>query len=226
VGDINYYMISTRKMKNTSKGIESRGDISSSSNDVELQQSVTADGWKFYLDEKLNGQNTKLEKLNILDKLDKGIRVQNEKLNKLNMLDSMDNNINPMTMDMRSFITYLKDKNSGLGNTSNNVGNVQGSTVPIVGIVTRNIEVGQSSAEKQIQAYNNNERPTCYPEVGLNLFRDDLRVEIPVGEPYFEQPRVEFNRENFTRDVFRTEPNKNAHQKNDGAYKTSKSSKE
>ena len=71
-------------MKSISKGLDTRGEVSSSSEEVELQQqSVTAEGWKFYLDEKMNIQNNKLEKLNVLDKLDKGIQAQNEKLDKL-----------------------------------------------------------------------------------------------------------------------------------------------
>ena len=162
----------------------------SSSEEVELQQSVTDDGWKFYLDEKLNVQNTKLEKLNVLDKLDKRIQVQNEKLDKLGKLDSISHEITQMNVEVRGLLTYLKerDKNPNSGNVSNNLGNVQGSTVPVIGTVTRNIEVGQSSVENQNHAYNNNERPTGYPEVGLNLFRDDLSVEILIGEPYFEQP--------------------------------------
>ena len=81
-------------MKSKGKGIEIRGDVSSSSEEVELQQqSVTAEGWKFYLDEKMNVQNKKLEKLNVLDKLDKGIQAQNEKLNKLDKLDTISSDI-------------------------------------------------------------------------------------------------------------------------------------
>jgi hypothetical protein len=68
-------MVSTRKMKSTGRGVDIRGEVSSSSEDVELQQSVIAEGWKFYLDEKMNIQNNKLEKLNVLDKLDKGIQA-------------------------------------------------------------------------------------------------------------------------------------------------------
>ena len=60
-------------MKSTGRGVDIRGEVSSSSEEVELQQLVTAEGWKFYLDEKMNIQNNKLEKLNVLDKLDKGI---------------------------------------------------------------------------------------------------------------------------------------------------------
>ena len=88
-----------------------------------------------------------------------------------------------------------------------------------MGTVTRNIEVGQSSAENQNQAYNNNDRPVGYPEGGLNLFRDELKVEVLVREPYFEQPRVEFNKETYIEDAFRIEFNRNAHQRNDGAYR-------
>ena len=63
-------------MKSTSRGVEIRGDVSSSNEEVELQQqSVTAEGWKFYLNEKMNVQNNKLEKMNVLDKLDKGIQA-------------------------------------------------------------------------------------------------------------------------------------------------------
>ena len=76
-------MVSTRKSKSASRGVDIWGEVSSSSEKVELQQSVTTEGWKFYLDEKMNIQNNKLEKLNVLDKLDKGIQVQNEKLDKL-----------------------------------------------------------------------------------------------------------------------------------------------
>uniref|UniRef100_A0A2N9IDM0 Uncharacterized protein n=1 Tax=Fagus sylvatica TaxID=28930 RepID=A0A2N9IDM0_FAGSY len=100
----------------------------------------------------------------------------------------------------------------------NNVGNVQGSTVPMMGTVTRNIEIGQSSAENQNQTYNN-ERPPSYPDSSLNMYRDEVRVEVPVGEPYFEQPRVEVNKETYAEDAFRTEFNRNAHQRNDGAYR-------
>ena len=151
--DINHYMISTSKMKNTGKSIDAKGDISSFSDDVELQQSITAESWKFYLDEKLPIQNTKLEKLNVLDKLDEGIKSQNEKLDKLNILDKMDNGIHQMTMEMKTLSSFLQEKLLSVsGNTSNNVGNVQGSTVPIIGNVTRNIEVGQSFAENQNQA--------------------------------------------------------------------------
>ena len=189
MGDINLYMVSTRKMKNTGNGLESRGDIPSSSEEIELQQSVTAEGWKFCLDEKMNIQNTKLEKLNVLDKLDRGIQVQNEKLDKLDKLDTISSEITQMSVGVKGLLTYLKerDENPNSGKV-NSLGNVQGSTVSLMGTVTRNIEVGQSSAEKQNQAYNNNDRPAGYLEGSLNLFRDELRVEVPVGEPYFEQP--------------------------------------
>ena len=182
-------MVSTRKMKNTGKGLESRGEISSSSEEIELQKSVTAEGWKFYLDEKKNIQNTKLEKLNVLDKLDRGIQVQNEKLDKLEKLDNISSDITQMSVGMKSLLTYLKERyeNPNPGRI-NNLGNVHGSTVPMMGTVTRNIEVGQSSPENQNQTYNNNERLVGYPEGGLNMFRDELRVEVPIGEPYFEQP--------------------------------------
>jgi hypothetical protein len=61
-------------------------------------------------------------------------------------------------------ITYLRERD-GNPNSSrvNNVGNVQGSTIPVISTVTRNIEVGQSFAENQNQTYNN-ERPAAYPE--------------------------------------------------------------
>ena len=51
------------------------------------------------------------------------------------------------------------------------------------------------------------------------VFRDEVRVEIPVGELYFEQSWVEVNKETYTEHAFRTEFNRNAHQRNDGAYK-------
>jgi hypothetical protein len=51
------------------------------------------------------------------------------------------------------------------------------------------------------------------------MYSDEVRVEVPVGEPYFEQPRVEVNKETYAEDAFRTEFNKNAHQRNDGAYR-------
>jgi CxxC motif-containing protein (DUF1111 family) len=100
----------------------------------------------------------------------------------------------------------------------NNVGNVQGSIVPVMGTVTRNIEVGQSSAENHNQTYNN-ERPAGYPDASLNMYRDELRVKVSVGESYFKQPRVEVNKETYAKDAFRNEFNRNAHQRNDGAYR-------
>ena len=57
-------------MKSTGRGVDIWGEVSSSSEDVELQQSVTIEDWKFYLDEKMNIQTNKLEKLNVLGKLD------------------------------------------------------------------------------------------------------------------------------------------------------------
>jgi hypothetical protein len=212
-------MVSTRKMKSTGKGLETRGEVSSSSEEIELQQSVTAEGWKFYLDEKMNIQNTKLEKLNVLDKLDKGVQAQNEKLNKLDKLDNISSDITQMSVGVNSLLTYLRERDENPNSSRvNNLGNVQGSTVPVMGTVTRNIEVGQSSAENQNQTYNN-ERPAGYPDAGLNMYRDELRVEVPVGEPYFEQPRVEVNKETYAEDAFRNEFNRNAHQRNDGAYR-------
>jgi hypothetical protein len=83
-------------MKSTGRGVDIRGDVSSSSEEIELQQSVTVEGWKFYLDEKMNIQNNKLEKLNVLDKLDKRIQVQNEKLDKLDKLDKINSDIAQM----------------------------------------------------------------------------------------------------------------------------------
>ena len=41
-------------MKSTGRGVDIRGEVSNSSEDVEFQQSVTTEGWKFYLDEKMN----------------------------------------------------------------------------------------------------------------------------------------------------------------------------
>ena len=206
-------------MKSTGRGVDIRGEVSSSSEEVELQQSVTAKGWKFYLDEKMNIQNNKLEKQNVLDKLDKGIQTQNEKLDKLDKLDKISSDITQMNAGVIGLMTYLRERDENPNSSKvNNVGNVQGSTIPVMGTVTRNIEVGQSSAENQNQTYNN-ERPTGYPDSGLNMYRDEVRVEIPVGEPYFEQPRVEVNKETYTEDAFRTEFNINAHQRNDGAYR-------
>jgi hypothetical protein len=144
-------MVSTGKMKSTGRGVDIRGDVSSSSEEVELQQqSVTTEGWKFYLDEKLNVQNNKLEKLNVLDKLDMGIQVQNEKLNKLDKLDTISSDIAQMKTVMTDFITCMKERD-GNPNSSrvNYVGNAQESIVPVISTVTRNIEVGQSSAENQ-----------------------------------------------------------------------------
>jgi hypothetical protein len=180
---------------------------------------VTAKGWKFYLDEKMNIQNTKLEKPNVLDKLDTGIQAQNEKLNKLDKLDSINNDITQMNVGMNSLLTYLREKDENLNSSRvNNVGNVQGSIVPVMGTVTRNIEVGQSSAENHNQTYNN-ERPAGYPDASLNMYRDELRVKVSVGESYFKQPRVEVNKETYAEDAFRNEFNRNAHQRNDGAYR-------
>jgi hypothetical protein len=51
------------------------------------------------------------------------------------------------------------------------------------------------------------------------MYRNEVRVEVPVGESYFEQPRVEVNKETYAEDAFRTEFNRNAHQRNDGAYR-------
>ena len=51
------------------------------------------------------------------------------------------------------------------------------------------------------------------------MFRDEIRVEVPIGELYFEQPRVEVNKKTYTEHAFRTEFNRNAHQENDGAYR-------
>ena len=170
----------------------------------------------------MNVQNNKLEKLNVLDKLDKGIQAQNEKLDKLEKLDKISSDIAQMNAGVANLMTYLRERD-GNPNSSrgNNVGNVQGSTVLVIGTVARNIEVGQSSTENQNQIYNN-ERPASYPDSGLNMYRDEVRVEIPVGEPYFELPRVEVNKETFADDAFRTEFNINAYQRNDGAYRPPK----
>jgi hypothetical protein len=70
-----------------------------------LQQSVIAEGWKFYLDEKMNIQNNKLEKLNVLDKLDKGIQAQNEKLDKLDKLDKISSDIAQMNVGVTGLLT-------------------------------------------------------------------------------------------------------------------------
>jgi hypothetical protein len=213
-------MVSTRKMKSTSRGVNIQGDVSSSSEEVELQQqSVTVEGWKFYLDEKMNIQNNELEKLNVLDKLDKGIQAQDEKLDKLDKLDKISSDIAQMNVGVNSLITYLRERDENPNSSRvNNVGNVQGSTVPVMGTVTRNIEIGQSFAENQNQTYNN-DRPVGYPDSGLNMYRDEVRVEVPVGEPYFEQPRVKVNKETYAEDAFRNEFNRNAHQRNDRAYR-------
>jgi hypothetical protein len=130
-------MVSTRKMKSTGRGVDIRGDVSSSSEEVELQQqSVTAEGWKFYLDEKMNIQNIKLEKLNVLDKLDKGIQAQNEKLDKLDKLDKISSDIAQMNVGVNSLITYLRERDENPNSSRvNNIGNVQGSTVPVMGTV-------------------------------------------------------------------------------------------
>ena len=139
-------------MKSISKGLDTRGEVSSSSEKVELQQSVTVEGWKFYLDEKMNVQNNKLEKLNVLDKLDKGIQAQNEKLDKLDKLDKISSDIAQMNVGVTGLLTYLREKDENPNSSRvNNVGNVQGSTVPVMGTVTRKIEVGQSFAENQNQ---------------------------------------------------------------------------
>jgi hypothetical protein len=218
-------MVSTRKMKSIGKGLDTRGEVSSSSEEVELQQSVTAEGWKFYLDEKMNIQNNKLEKLNVLEKLDKGIQAQNEKLDKLDKLDKINSDIAQMNVGMTGLLTYLRERDENPNSSRvNNVGIVQGSTVPVMGTITRNIEVGQSSTENQNHTYNN-ERPAGYPNADLNMYRDELRVEVPVGEPYFEQPRVEVNKETYAKDGFRNEFNRNAHQRNDGAYRPPRGTK-
>ena len=160
-------------MRSIGRGVDIRGEVSSSSEDVELQQSITAEGWKFYLDEKMNIQNNKLEKLNVLDKLDKGIQAQNEKLDKLDKLDKINSDIAQMNVGVNSLITYLRERDENPNSSRvNNVENVQGSTVPVMGTVTRNIEVGQSSAENENQTYNN-ERPAGYPDSSLNVYRDE-----------------------------------------------------
>jgi hypothetical protein len=105
------YMVSIRKMKSTGRGVDIRGDVYSSSEEVELQQqSVTAEGWKFYLDEKMNIQNNKLEKLNVLDKLDKRIQAQNEKLDKLDKLDKISSDIAQMNAGVADLMTYLTER--------------------------------------------------------------------------------------------------------------------
>jgi hypothetical protein len=133
----------------------------------------------------MNVQN-KLQKLNVLDKLDKGIQAQNEKLDKLDKLDKISSDIAQMNAGVADLMTYLRERDGNPNSSKvNNVGNVQGSIVPVIGTVTGNIEVGQSFAENQNQTYNN-ERPAGYLDSGLNMYRDEVRVEIPEGEPYFE----------------------------------------
>ena len=86
-----------------------------------------------------------------------------------------------MNVGVTGLITYLRERDENPNSSKvNNVGNVQGSIV--MGTVTRNIEIGQSSAENQNQTYNN-ERPVGYPDSSLNMYRDEVRIEIPVGEP-------------------------------------------
>ena len=97
-------------MKSIGKGLDTRGEVSSSSEEIELQQSVTAEGWKFYLDEKMNIQNNKLGKLNVLDKLDKGIQAQKEKLDKLDKLDKINSDIAQMNVGMTGLLTYLRER--------------------------------------------------------------------------------------------------------------------
>ena len=121
----------------------------------------------------MNIQNKKLEKLNVLDKLDKGIQAQNEKLDKLDKLDKISSDIAQMNVGVTGLLTYLREKDENPNSSRvNNVGNVQGSTVPVMGTVTRKIEVGQSFAENQNQTYNN-ERPAGYLDPGLNVYRDE-----------------------------------------------------
>ena len=106
-----------------------------------------------------------------------------------------------MNVGVTGLITYLRERDENPNSSRvNNVGNVQGSTVPVMGTVTRNIEVGESSAENHNQTYNN-ERPAGYPDASLNMYRDELRVKVSVGEPYFEQPRVEINKETYADDA-------------------------
>ena len=114
-------MASTRKMRSIGRGVDIRGEVSSSSEDVELQQSITAEGWKFYLDEKMNIQNNKLEKLNVLDKLDKGIQAQNEKLDKLDKLDKINSDIAQMNVGVNSLITYLRERDENLNSSRVNM---------------------------------------------------------------------------------------------------------
>jgi hypothetical protein len=85
----------------------------------------------------MNVQNNKLEKMNVLDKLDKGIQAQNEKLKKLDKLDTISSDIAQMNTVMTEFITCMRERDGNPNsNRVNNVGNVQGSTVPVVGTVT------------------------------------------------------------------------------------------
>ena len=98
----------------------------------------------------MNVQNNKLEKLNVLDKLDKEIQAQNEKLDKLDKLDKISSDIAQMNVGVNSLITYLRERDENPNSSRvNNIGNFQGSTVSVMGTVTRNIEIGQSSAENQ-----------------------------------------------------------------------------
>jgi hypothetical protein len=55
-----------------------------------------------------------------------------------------------MNAGVAELMTYLRERD-GNPNSSrvNNVENVQESKVPVVGTITRNIEVGQSSAENK-----------------------------------------------------------------------------
>uniref|UniRef100_A0A2N9F974 Uncharacterized protein n=1 Tax=Fagus sylvatica TaxID=28930 RepID=A0A2N9F974_FAGSY len=130
-----------------------------------------------------------------------------------------------MNVGVTGLLTYLRERDENPNSSRvNNVGNVQRLTVPLTGTITRNIEVGKSSVKNQNQTYNN-ERPICYPDPGLNVYRDEVRVEVPVGEPYFEQPQVEVNKETYADDAFRTKFNRNAHQRNDGAYRPPKGTK-
>ena len=110
-------------MKSTGRGVDIRGEVSSSSEDVELQQSVTVEDWKFYLDEKMNIQTNKLEKLNVLGKLDQGIQAQNEKLDKLDKLDKISSDIAQMNVGVNSLITYLREKDENLNSSRVNCQN-------------------------------------------------------------------------------------------------------
>jgi hypothetical protein len=73
---------------------------------------------------------------NVLDKLDKGIQAQNEKLDKLVKLDKISSDIAQMNAGVADLMTYLREID-GNPNSSrvNNVGNVQGSTVPVISTV-------------------------------------------------------------------------------------------